>query len=100
MKPLMLSLPPSKVFDLALDEARKSGWTIIATDQEQGRIEATDRTGWYGFTDDIVLRIESDGTGTRLDMRSHSRVGRGDRGKNAERIRTFLSSMRSAAAHG
>jgi uncharacterized protein (DUF1499 family) len=100
IQPLMLALPPSKVFDLALDEARKSGWTIVATDQEQGRIEATDRTGWYGFTDDIVLRIQSDGTGTRLDMRSHSRVGRGDRGKNAERIRAFLSSMRSAAAHG
>jgi len=98
--PLALAMPQDKAFALALDEAHRSGWSVVATDPAQGRIEATDRTGWYGFIDDIVLRIQSDGTGSRLDIRSHSRVGRGDRGKNAERIRAYLSAMRSAAGKG
>jgi uncharacterized protein (DUF1499 family) len=98
--PLALAMPVDKAFALALDQARKAGWTVVASDAAQGRIEATDRTGWYGFTDDVVLRIESDGTGSRLDIRSHSRVGRGDLGKNAERIRAFLAAVRSAARSG
>jgi len=95
--PLTLPMPEDKAFALALDEVRKSGWTIVASDPAQGRIEATDRTGWYGFVDDVVLRIQSDGSGSRLDIRSHSRIGRGDRGKNAERVRAFLTALRSAA---
>lgn len=98
--PLTLPMPQDKAFALALDEAHRSGWTIVATDPAQGRIEATDRTGWYGFTDDIVLRIQSDGNGSRLDIRSHSRIGHGDRGKNAERVRAYLSAVRSAAGKG
>jgi uncharacterized protein (DUF1499 family) len=98
--PLMLTMPMDRAFALALEEARKSGWTVVASDVAQGRIEATDRTGWYGFTDDVVLRIQSDGTGSRLDIRSHSRVGSGDRGKNAERVRAFLAALRGAARSG
>jgi len=95
--PLELAMPVDKAFALALEQARKSGWTVVASDAAQGRIEATDRTSWYGFTDDVVLRIQSDGTGSRLDIRSHSRIGHGDRGKNAERIRAFLAAVRGAA---
>jgi len=95
--PLELAMPVDKAFALALEQARKSGWTVVASDAAQGRIEAIDRTSWYGFTDDVVLRIQIDGTGSRLDIRSHSRIGRGDRGKNAERIRAFLAAVRGAA---
>jgi len=98
--PLALAMPEDKAFALALDQAQKSGWTIVATEPAQGRIEATDRTRWYGFIDDIVLRVQSDGNGSRLDIRSHSRVGHGDRGKNAERIRAFLTAVRGAAGKG
>jgi uncharacterized protein (DUF1499 family) len=98
--PVRLAMPADRAFTLAMEQAHKAGWTIVASDPTQGRIEATDRTGWYGFTDDVVLRVEADGNGSRLDIRSHSRLGHGDRGKNAERIRAYLSAVRAAAASG
>jgi len=98
--PLALAMSRDKAYALALEQARKAGWTVVASDPGQGRIEATDRTGWYGFTDDIVLRVSGEGDGSRLDIRSHSRIGRGDNGKNAERIRTYLLAVKNAARAG
>lgn len=95
IQPLELSASTQQVFDAALTTARDMGWEIAAQDASQGRIEATATTFWYGFKDDVVIRIqpESDGK-TRLDIRSLSRVGKSDVGKNAERIRTFEQRIR------
>ncbi|TAN39687.1 MAG: DUF1499 domain-containing protein [Nitrospirae bacterium] len=92
--PLMLPLPPDQVFDRALAVARQLGWQIIDTDKVAGRIEAVDTTFWFGFKDDIVIRLSRHTTGSRVDIRSESRVGLGDLGKNAERIRKFLRKMK------
>jgi uncharacterized protein (DUF1499 family) len=59
----------------------------------EGRIEATDTTFWFGFKDDIVVRIAATGHGSRLDVRSVSRVGVSDIGTNARRIRKFLKEL-------
>ena len=91
--PLTLSLPPERVFNRALDVAERMGWDIAASDQATGRIEATDTTTWFGFKDDIVVRVTSWGSGTRVDVRSVSRVGRSDVGTNARRIREFLDAL-------
>ncbi len=90
IQPLDLAASTQQVFDAALATARDMGWEIAAQDPSQGRIEATATTFWYGFKDDVVIRIqpESDGK-TRLDIRSLSRVGKSDVGKNADRIRSF-----------
>jgi uncharacterized protein (DUF1499 family) len=69
------------------------GWTIVAQDATRGRIEAYDRTRWYGFVDDIVIRLMAEGAGTRVDMRSASRVGISDLGKNAERIGAYFAAL-------
>ncbi len=69
------------------------GWAIIAARPGDGRIEATDTTFWFGFRDDVVIRIRPEGKKTRLDIRSKSRVGRSDLGKNAARIDAFLKRM-------
>lgn len=90
----VLNLPFDKAFDHALAAARESGWEIVAADPRAGRIEATDTTFWFGFTDDIVIRLEAAGTRTLLDIRSVSRVGKSDVGKNAERIRSYLKRLR------
>ena len=66
------------------------GWNIVAKDPSQGRIEATDTTFWFGFTDDVVIRITPMGSGARLELRSVSRVGVSDVGTNAARIRSFV----------
>jgi uncharacterized protein (DUF1499 family) len=72
------------------------GWELVAADSAAGRIEATATTRWFGFKDDVVVRIRPDAAGSRVDVRSVSRVGRSDVGANAERIRAYLRRVGSA----
>ena len=69
------------------------GWTIVAADEAAGRIEASDRTFWFGFIDDIVVRVRPTDAGSRIDVRSTSRVGVGDFGTNAARVRAYLAEL-------
>ncbi|HEY0011741.1 MAG TPA: DUF1499 domain-containing protein [Allosphingosinicella sp.] len=75
--------------------ARDKGWEIVRADPGAGVLEATDTTFFFRFKDDVVLRARSapGGSGTDVDMRSLSRVGGSDVGKNAERIRDFLADL-------
>ena len=84
LKPLVVKQPPKEVVQRAIDAARAMGWEIVASDAAAGRIEATDTTAWFGFKDDIVVRIRPEGEGSRVDVRSVSRVGLSDLGANAE----------------
>ncbi len=88
--PAMLDLPRERAFERALDAARSLRWEIVAAVPAEGRIEATDTT-FLGLKDDVVIRVLTDGAGSRVDIRSVSRVGNNDRGKNAERVRAFLA---------
>ncbi|MBA3521007.1 MAG: DUF1499 domain-containing protein, partial [Gemmatimonadales bacterium] len=85
--PLMLDATPAAAFSLALEAAREMDWELVAADSGSGRIEATATTPWFGFKDDVVVRVSSAGSGSRIDVRSVSRVGGSDVGANAERIR-------------
>jgi uncharacterized protein (DUF1499 family) len=96
IEPLLLDVPPEQAYSRALEAARDMGWEIVFTDPAHGRIEATDTTFWFGFKDDVVVRIYSTATGSRVDVRSVSRVGRSDVGTNAERIREYLSKVRQS----
>jgi uncharacterized protein (DUF1499 family) len=91
--PITLAAPMDQAFERALAVAQDKGWAIVMADQSSGRIEATDTTFWFGFVDDIVVRLTPWGSGTRVDVRSVSRLGRGDAGTNARRIRDFLESL-------
>jgi hypothetical protein len=84
---------PAAAFARARDAARESGWAIVATDSADGRVEATATTGWFGFKDDVVVRIRPEGQGSRVDVRSVSRVGGSDVGTNARRIRAYLGRL-------
>jgi uncharacterized protein (DUF1499 family) len=92
--PLDLPATPSDAYVLALIAARSLGWEIVDANPKEGRIEATDTTFWFGFKDDIVIRITPKATGSRIDVRSASRVGRSDLGTNAKRIRGYLKKVR------
>jgi uncharacterized protein (DUF1499 family) len=70
------------------------GWDVVAIDQAAGRIEATDRTFWFGFVDDIVIRVRPTDAGSRIDVRSVSRVGVSDIGTNAARVRAYLAKLK------
>lgn len=91
--PITLPLPMPTAFDRALALAQASGWDLVTADKTTGRIEATATTRWFGFKDDVVIRLTPWGAGTRVDMRSVSRVGIGDAGTNAGRIRAFLAAL-------
>jgi uncharacterized protein (DUF1499 family) len=95
--PLVLALPPDRAFSRALDAAQSMGWKIVTADPIAGRIEASDRSRWMGFVDDIAIRITPSGSGSRIDMRSSSRLGRSDFGVNAGRIHAYLATLRAAA---
>ena len=92
--PLRSVLPPDRLFAKVLAAAKALGWQIVAQSVEEGRIEATAVSEWFGFKDDIAIRIVADGAGARLDMRSASRTGAHDLGANADRVRAFLAGLR------
>jgi uncharacterized protein (DUF1499 family) len=95
LAPITLPQPPADVFDRALAVAQDAGWEIVTADKSTGRIEATDTTRWFGFKDDVVVRLTPWGSGTRVDVRSVSRVGRSDVGTNARRIENYLDALGS-----
>jgi uncharacterized protein (DUF1499 family) len=94
LAPLAFAASPQQAFDKALDAAKGMGWVIVASDPDKGRIEASDTSLWFGFTDDIVIRVSAEGAGSRIDLRSCSRQGRSDFGVNAARIRAYLAKLR------
>ena len=96
--PVLLALPPERAFALALETAKAMpGWRITASDPGTGRIEASQASFWFGFVDDIVIRVAGAGAGSRVDMRSLSRQGIGDLGVNARRVRAYMAALRRAA---
>ncbi|GAB4541063.1 MAG: DUF1499 domain-containing protein [Parvularculaceae bacterium] len=98
IQPVVLYVGLNEAFDIALDVAEGMGWEIVDVDRAAGRIEATDTTPWFGFKDDIVIRLTAqDQTHTRVDIRSQSRIGQSDLGKNARRVRAYLEELRSRA---
>lgn len=93
VRPLVMSIPPPQAYTRALDAAQAMGWEIAASDAAAGRIEATATTLWFGFKDDVIVRIVAQGTGSRIDVRSVSRVGGSDIGANARRVQEYLSKL-------
>lgn len=93
IRPVVLDLPPDRAFQRALDAAESMGWEIVDSNAAEGRIEATDQTFWFGFKDDVVIRVTPLDARTVVDVRSKSRVGRGDVGANANRIREYVERL-------
>jgi uncharacterized protein (DUF1499 family) len=93
IKPLILEIPAPQAFERALFAAREAGWEIVEANADGGRLEATDTTTFFGFKDDVVVRFTPLEGRTVVDVRSVSRVGRGDAGTNARRVRAFLERL-------
>ena len=93
VQPLRLAIPPDSAFAHARAAADDMGWEIVAVEPAEGRLEATARTFWFGFYDDVVVRITPADGGSLVDVRSVSRVGGSDVGANAARIRKFLDKL-------
>ena len=93
IRTLHLDAPPTIAYGRALATATAMGWSIVAADSATGRIEGTATTLWFGFKDDVVIRVRPSATGSIVDARSLSRVGGSDVGTNAARVRDFLARL-------
>jgi len=93
IKTLETSLAPAAAFERALAVTEDLGWELLSSDPSAGRIEAVDQTTFFGFKDDVVIRVSGSGQGSLVDVRSVSRVGQGDLGANAARIEKFQLSF-------
>ena len=87
---LRYSESADEVFSKALAAVDELGWELVDQSTDEGRIEATDTTFWFRFKDDIVIEINQQGSETLVDARSVSRVGTGDVGANAIRLRKLF----------
>jgi uncharacterized protein (DUF1499 family) len=94
LAPLVLKAPRDKVFAAVQAAVASMGLELVEADAAQGRIEATATSLLFGFKDDVVVRIADDPNGTKVDVRSKSRVGRNDFGMNAKRIRALQAKVR------
>lgn len=83
-------------FEKALQAVDDMGWTLVSANPQLGRIEAYDTTTWMGFIDDVVIRVEAVPMAYQIDIRSKSRVGFGDVGANAARVRSYLKKVGGA----
>lgn len=95
IKPVLLASSRDQAYERALAAAKQMGWEIVDANAAEGRIEATARTFWMGFKDDVVVRITVAPGGSRVDARSASRIGRHDFGANAKRLTAYLDRLRN-----
>lgn len=91
LAPIMSELSVAEAVEKSAAALSAMGLETVSVDVEAGRVEATATTFWFGFKDDMVVRITAQADGSRVDVRSKSRVGQGDVGANAERIMKFTA---------
>ena len=96
VKPLVSSVSRGEMLTRVEGALGDMGLEVVSVDADAGLIEATDTTFWFGFKDDVAVRVRSEGSGSVVDIRSVSRVGQSDLGKNAERIAAILSALGDA----
>ncbi len=93
LQPQRFNQPLEKVFAAALEVSQTQGWEIRETKPEQGIIEAVATTRLFKFKDDVTITVSNEGSSTVVNVRSKSRIGKGDMGANARRIRTFQAEL-------
>ncbi len=101
LQPIVLSASPEAAYAAALEIARQLGWTVSTASPQQKMFEATATSFWFGFRDDVVVRVtEREDGGSVVDARSVSRELDADRGANAARLRTFAARLRAELGEG
>ena len=93
LAPFEVAMPPSQVLERASTLFDSFGWAVSRVDPANGTIEGTETSKIFLFVDDIVVRVRPSATGSTVDMRSKSRVGKGDVGANAARIRKLRDAL-------
>ena len=85
--------PQGKAIHHALEGLGFAG----VNDVRAGRLEGTATSLIYRFKDDVAVRVRAQGIGSRIDIRSISRVGAGDMGGNCRRIGRLTAALNPGA---
>jgi uncharacterized protein (DUF1499 family) len=96
LQPQRFNQPYERAFDAAVAVAQRLGWDVTSQDRTQGEIRAVATTPVFRFKDDVTVTISREGEGVQVNVRSHSRIGKGDLGANARRIRHFQAELAKA----
>lgn len=99
VKPLIVNRPLDDAYGAVRDAVRSLKWKVVTEEapsgSQAGIIEAIDRTMIFGFTDDVVIRVTGSPRAAQVDVRSSSRHGGHDLGRNAQRVRTLFSEVKT-----
>ncbi|MGO9545458.1 MAG: DUF1499 domain-containing protein [Rhodomicrobium sp.] len=102
IKALIVSRPLVDVYSAVRETVKALNWKVIDEQAPEGGrtgyMEAVDRTWIFGFTDDVAIRVTGSARAAKIDIRSSSRFGQHDLGRNARRIRLFLGEIKSRLA--
>ena len=102
IKPLVVPRPLPDVYSAVRETVKALNWKVIDEQSPEaaknGYIEAVDRTWIFGFTDDVAIRVTGSAKAARIDIRSSSRFGQHDLGRNAKRVRLFLAEVKERLA--
>jgi hypothetical protein len=102
LQTVKLEMDALEAYRLALSVATDLGWRIVDLQPPNpagggsAAIEALDRSLFFGFPSDIVIRVKPGATSTAVDVRSTSRVGGHDFGADAARVRKFVAALKEA----
>jgi len=99
VQPLILDEPADQVFEKVTQLVKsRHRWRVTLHDTETKTVEAEATTSFLGFMDDLIVQVSNHEGKSRIDMRSKSREGAVDAGKNAKRIEMFLEQVRQGEA--
>lgn len=97
IRPAVIPRPAEEVHSAVREVVKELDWHIVSEappeDGRPGVIEAVDRSILFGFADDVAIRVRPQENATRVDVRSASRYGVHDLGRNASRIRNFFAEV-------
>jgi uncharacterized protein (DUF1499 family) len=97
LAPIVVAMPPAEALARVSSLFQSYGWTVTQTDPVSNTLVGTDTSRLFKFVDDIVVRVRPQDGGSVVDVRSKSRVGRGDMGANAARIRKLREGLAGGA---
>ena len=95
LQTLTYSQSKSELVEASKQAIENLGWELINTDADKGIVEATETTAWFGFKDDVIIRVTDNDSERLVDIRSKSRIGKSDLGKNAARIHALIEELDS-----
>lgn len=94
LQPKTYQVQADRVFEVARKVAdRMPRWSRVTYRFGPHEIKAVARSAMFGFEDDVTIRVNAEGQGATVWVRSASRVGKWDFGQNARTIRAFLSAL-------